>query len=315
MKKKMINQAHIEGKIYESTLEHKVSKTTNTPYIGGKLEVITDDAGLNTITVEFPYVAAKFSSGKENKNFAVLEQIISTGKTVVKNPGEAPTMVRIDPSISLNEWYKSEGDQDTLISTKRLSGGFIHIVNSVNGDETARNKFECDMVITNVISIEGNEESVQKEDKVVLKGGIFDFAGKLLPVEFSVTNPGGIKYFEDQIDPSPAAPVFTKVWGKIVNETIVETKTEESAFGEASVKEVKKSKRDWIVTGTAKEPYEFDDESTITAVELKEAMAARQVALSELLQAQKEREAIKKENENNNNAFGAADPTQGGFSF
>ena len=136
----------------------------------------------------------------------------------------------------------------------------------------------------------------------------------MLPIELSVTNPNGIKYFEDKIDASPANPVFTKVWGKVVNETIVTHITEESAFGEPVVKEVKKNKRDWVLTGMAVSPYEFDDETSITAQELKDAIAAREVYKAELLQAQEAREAEKAKG---NNAFTATSmaPANGGFNF
>lgn len=311
--KKMINRGHIEGRISESTLEFKVSKK-NVPYIGGKLEIATDDAGLNVVTVEFPYVAERFNNGNENKTYGVLKSIIESGKTIMGNPGEEPTMVRLDPSISLNEWYKDENGKKELVSTKRLNGGFAHIVTSINADETARNKFECDMVITNTVLIEGDEEK-KTEDKLIVKGCTFDFANKMLPVEFSVTNPNGIRYFEN-LDATPATPVFTKVWGKIVNETIVTSVTEESAFGEPVVRETKKTKRDWVITGTSTVPYDFDTEGVLTAQELQEAISNRQIYLAELLQAQEAREAAKAQA---NNAFTANPtpqaPATGGFAF
>ena len=67
--KKIINKAHVEGRISESTLEVKVSKKGIT-YIGGKLDVATDNEGLNIVTVEFPYVAERFNNGNENKDYS-----------------------------------------------------------------------------------------------------------------------------------------------------------------------------------------------------------------------------------------------------
>ena len=311
--KKIINKAHVEGRISESTLELKVSKKGVT-YIGGKLDIATDNDGLNIVTVDFPYVAERFNNGSENKTFGVLKNIIENGKTLMGNPGEDATLVRLDPSISLNEWYRDDNGTKTLVSTKKLSGGFAHVVNAINADETARNKFECDMIITGTLLVEGDEEK-GTQDKLIVKGCTFDFANRMLPIELSVVNPNGIKYFEDKIDASPAEPVFTKVWGKIVNETIITTLTEESAFGEPIVKEVKKSKRDWVLTGMAVSPYDFDDENTITAQELKDAIAAREVYKAEMLQAQEAREA---EKQKGNNAFTAnsnSTPVAGGFQF
>ena len=110
--RKIINKAHVEGRISESTLEVRVSKKGVT-YIGGKLDVATDNEGLNIVTVEFPYVAEKFNNGNENKTYGVLKNIIEHGKTIMGNPGEEATMVRLDPSISLNEWYRDDNGTKT----------------------------------------------------------------------------------------------------------------------------------------------------------------------------------------------------------
>lgn len=307
--KKMINKSHIEGRIFESTLEVKVSKAGVT-YIGGKLQVATDEECLNVVPVEYTYVVPTFKSGSENKNYAVLDQIIKTGKTVMTHGKEEATLVRIDPSIGLNEWYKDENGVDTLISTKRNEGGFIHVVQALNPDEGKRNTFEADMVITGAVLMEGNEEK-GTEDKLVVKGCIFNFAGKLMPVEFSVLNPNGIKYFEN-LDATPNTPVFTKVWGRQVSETIITKTVEESAFGESVVKESKRERKDWVITGTSTVPYEFDVEGVLTAQELKEAMSAREIHLAEMLQKQKEYQAQKN---TKNNAFTASTPAAGGFNF
>lgn len=310
--KKMINKVHLEGLISEHTLELKKSQK-GIVYIGGKIDIVTDDLGLNTVTAEFPYVAEKYNNGNENKTFAVLQNIITSGKTIFGNPGEQPTMIKVDPSISLNEWFRDENGTDVLVSTKRASGGFAHIITSLNKDEGARNTFETDIVITNTVFLEGNEEK-KTQDKLVVKGCIFDFSNKLLPVEFSVLNPKGIAYFEN-LDATPNTPVFTKVWGKIINETIVETKVEESAFGDSSVTEIVRHKRDWVITGTSTAPYGFDEEGMITSEELATAIADRKVHLATLLQGQKEREAKKAQQ---NNAFTAAPtntPAVGNFSF
>ena len=123
------------------------------------------------------------------------------------------------------------------------------------------------------------DEERNLPEKLILKGAIFDFRKALLPVDFSVVNKQAIDYFES-LNASPTEPVFTKVRGNQVAETIVRTITEESAFGEPSVREVKSVRKDYIVNWATNEPYIWDDASTITAKELREAMAARETYLS-----------------------------------
>ena len=61
-------------------------------------------------------------------------------------------------------------------------------------------------------------------------------------------------------------------------------KTEESAFGEDLVTESERSRKDYVITWARKELYDWDDEGTILATEVTEALANRQVKLAEIKQ-------------------------------
>ena len=147
------------------------------------------------------------------------------------------------------------------------------------------------MLITGVMHLDEDEEKHTPE-KAIVRGAIFDFRNALLPVEFSAVNKGAIQYFEG-LEASNQSPVLTKIWGRQVSETIVNTITEESAFGESSIREVKSSRKDFVITGASKEPYIWDDESTMTAVELSEAITARETYLATIKQRQDEYKASK----------------------
>ena len=204
---------------------------------------------------------------------------------------EKAAKVRIDSAIGLNEFYTERNGKTELVSAKRNEGGFVHLVDTLNEDEKARSIFECDMLITKATRIEPNEEKNIPE-KVVIKGCIFDFRKALLPIEFVATNPNAMNYFEG-LEPSPSEPVFTKVWGRQISETIKSSIVEESAFGEDYVKPVESTRKEFLVTGASKVPYLWDDESSITAAELKEAMAARETYLASVKQRQDEYQASK----------------------
>ena len=200
--------------------------------------------------------------------------------------------IRIDSAIGLNEFYSDRSGKEELVSAKRNEGGFVHLVTDGLADDLRnRNTFKCDMLITNVRHIEADEERSLPE-KAIVKGAIFDFRKSLLPVEFTAVNPGAISYFEG-LDASNSNPVFTQIWGRQVSETIVRTITEESAFGEAHVREVRTPHKDWVITGARPEPYVWDDESTLTAAEVNEAGKAREIMLATLKQRQDEYKASK----------------------
>ena len=312
MKNAMINKTHIEGLLYEHNLELKVSgpnsKNPGTEYITGTIGIATDDACLNIVSVHFTYVTATTFKGSTNATFVTLKNIIDgVIKNYMKDGKDAAGKLRIDSALGLNEFYTDRNGKEELVSAKRNEGGFVHVVDVLVDDEKSRNTFECDMIITGTIRQDANPEK-QIPEKVIVKGAIFDFRKSLLPVEFSATNTGAMNYFEG-LGATSKEPVFTKVWGRQVSETIVKTITEESAFGEASVREVKNTRRDFVITGAAKEPYIWDDESTITVSELNDAITARETYLATLKQRNDEYKASK------NAAPTVLTPAAGAFNF
>lgn len=282
MKAKMFNQTHIEGALYQHDLTLKVtgenSKNPGTEFISGTIEIATDDAGINIVPVHFTYVTATTSKGSANATFNVLKNIIDrVYKTVMTDGAENATMLRIDSAIGLNEFYDRN---DQFVSIKRNEGGFVHVTPTIAEDERTRNTFDCDIIINNVTHIEGDEEK-GTTDKAVVKGVIFNFRNDVMPVEFSAINPKAIDYFEG-LSASNSNPIFTRIKGRQISESIVRRVEEESAFGEPSIKEYKSTKKDFVITWAMPEPYVWDDDSTITARELTEALAAREITLAEI---------------------------------
>ena len=308
--KKMINQTHVEGLLYEHKLELKESgpnsKNPGTKFISGTVDIATDDAGINIVPVHFTYVTEKTAKGSTNATFTTLMNIIDKKfGTVMGNGKDAAVKLRIDSALGLNEFYSDRNGTEELVSVKRNEGGFVHVADSLADDENTRNTFTCDMLITNV-SIKEADEEKNLPEKAVIKGAIFDFRGALLPVEFSAINPKAIAYFEG-LDASSKNPTFTKVWGRQVSETITRTITEESAFGEDSVREVKSSRKDFVITGASREPYEWDTEGILTANELADAIANRETYLATMKQRQDEYKASQGAN--------VAAPSNAGFNF
>lgn len=290
MKKEMINQTHIEGILYAHKLEAKESgkesKNPGTPYVTGTIDIATDDKHTNIVSVHFTYVAPNYPA-KENKppkpnlNYPILMNIINGKiKTVMDSSWSDAARIRVDSAIGLNEFYSERDSEEVLVSAKRNEGGFIHIItdNNLDADEKHRNTFKVDMVITGTAEREGDPDK-GIADSLIVKGCIFDFRKALLPVEFVATNPGAINYFLG-LGASSKEPVFTNIWGNQVSTTVTRTITEESAFGEPSIRETSYSRKDWVITGARTETYEWDSEDTITVNELKKAMSDRETALA-----------------------------------
>lgn len=308
--KKMINKTRIDGRLYQHTLELKESgpnsKNPGTKFITGNIEIATDNAITNIVTVHYTYVTATTSTGKANATFNVLKDIIDEKLgSVMKHGADNAAIITIDSAVGLNEFFSDRNGKEELVSAKRNEGGFAVVKSAADEDETKRNTFDVDMIITGTRIIEADVEKNLPE-KMVLRGAIFDFRNSLLPVEFSVLNPRAISYFES-LDITQKTPVFTRLQGRQVSEVVTREVVEESAFGDPVVKKFASTRKDWVVTWAASEPYTWDDESSITAAELTKAMSDRETYLATLKQRQDEYKASK-------NAPAAA-PANAGFNF
>lgn len=295
-----VNSEKIEGYLYQlgdsngrDVLSKKVSgknaKVPGTEFYSGTIEVAVDEEGFNIIPVHFTYVTETFSSGKENRNFGVLAKIVENPKTWLSDGKEGALKVKIDATLGVNDFYAADGN---LVSTKRNEGSFISIVNNLSPEEE-RNKFIEDIVITSVTHVDKDEEKNIKEESTVVRGVVFDFKNAILPVDFVVKNAQGMKYFEG-LDVDGSNPFYTKVWGRINCSTITYEIKEESAFGEAAVSTRTRRTREWIITGTSPEGYEFGEEKVLTVEELTKAMQDRQVYLADVKRRAEEYAASKK---------------------
>lgn len=314
--RKVLNKEHIEGRVYEhnlaiKTVQNSESKNFGKEFIGGTIDIATDEDCTNIVTVTFTYVTETTSKGGKNETFTTLKNIIESGKTVLIDGKDVATLIKIDTALAVNDFYTSRTGEEVLVTAKRNEGGFAHIVNKLCA-ESDRNTFEVDMLINGTRLVEADEEKNIAADYLVVKGAVFNFRNAILPVEFVVKNPSGIKYF-DSLDASPSNMIFTKVWGKINSETVKTVKTEESKFGEAKVTEYERSVKEWVITGAANEPYELDDEKNgITMDEIKKALADREVYLADVKKRQDEYQASK----NSTTPAGAGvSAAQGGFNF
>lgn len=306
--KKMINATHVEGILYEHKLSLKVSgpdsKNPGTEFINGTIGIATDEDCLNVVQIHFSYVTETTAKGKANASFGILKNIIDGNIGTVMDAGKDKAgYLRIDSAIGLNEFYDKD---DKLVSVKRNEGGFVHQMTpaDLNENVAQRATFNTDIIITGCTRIEANEER-QTPEKVIIRGAIFDFRGGLMPVEYSATAPGAMNYFES-LEASPKNPVFTRVQGMQISQTVVRTITEESAFGEPTVKEVKNSYKDYVVNWAAQDTYAWDDEESILASEFSEAIAEREVTLAALKKRQDEYQATKGNALNKGNAIASA---------
>lgn len=309
MKKNLINKSHLEGYLYEHDLEIKVtgekSKNPNTEYITGTISIATDENMLNVVSVHFSYVTELTKKGTVNNTFTVLKNIIDgVAFTAMEHGKDKANKIRVDSALDLNEFWTEKDGKEEFVSARRNEGGFVHFVDVLTENENDRNTFDCDVLVTGAHRVEANEEKGIPE-KVILKGAAFNYAKALLPMEFSVTAPDGMDYFES-LEPSAKSPVFTRIQGVQISTSTVTKKELPSAFGGTKVVETKSSYKDFVVTWASPEPYEWDTEATLTVSELNEAITNREILLAT---KKKEREDYK------NQKTASVKPAASAFNF
>lgn len=315
MKQRFTNNVHLAGYLYQSKLEKRVtgsqSKNPGTEYIGGSIDVATDEDCTNVVTITYSYVVPLTKNGKENSTYTFLSNVMNgVYKSVMEHGKENAVKVRCDTSFELNEFYTDRNGEESFVSQKRCAGGFVHVDNSIfsETDTTPRNRFECDMVITGTKRVEANEERNIPE-KLVIKGCIFNFAKAMLPVEFNVYMPEAMDYFENA-DISSANPMFTTIGGQIVSQAIERKVETASAFGAPVVKTYTSTRKDMEVNWATGEELPWDDETTITADELKKLMQDRELKLASI-KSDWEKRKIEKQQK----ASAFANPPAGQFNF
>lgn len=313
----MRNNANTEtiiGRIYsknlsERTVANKNSANFGKTFINGTIDVATDEAGLNVLQVHYSYVTPETKAGKPNVSYNNLKKILDSGKTILTDGKDLAWKVRLTPAAALNDFYPQ--GQEEVVSTPRNEGGFVTIISGDLPKEDARNQFTFDTLITGVTHVEADEEKGIAEDYCKIKCAIFNFRNDLLPFTLIAKHPDAMNYFEG-LDASASNPVYTKVWGHIVSKTIAVEHKVESAFGSDAVDVSERRVREWVITGAVATPYDFGDPAVMTAEEVKNAIANRNVYLADVKKKSDEYYASK------NNAIPQASEAQipaGGFSF
>jgi len=276
------NSMNIEGKIYQFDLSEKESgpnsKNPGTKYLSGTIDVATGIELDNIIQVHYSYVVPTYGSGKPNNSYAALKKIIESGKTVVTDGYEEAWTVKLNPSYQTNDFYPA--GQEQVVSQPRNESGFVTIVTADKArpeGDPAKNKFSFDIVVNNVV-----EQVPDEGDSFVeVKGVVFNYNNTAIyPVTLVARNKDAMQYFLN-LDVNKDNPVYTKIWGKIVNVVTKVENTVESAFGPAQVETAVRRKREYLITGANPVPYMFDTADTITREEMQKALQDREIYLAQ----------------------------------
>lgn len=255
------NVVMVEGIVNENRLDFR--NISSGKAIGGDLLVQVDES--NIVAVNF-FASEKKRDGGKNKIYESLLTVKDDFKSVAKHGVEDADRVRINSGrLEANEFYAASGN---LISTFRVRSNFI---NRVTGDFIPGVSFQVETYLQGI-----TEELVENEvtGRLVVKGIVPMYGGRISLLTFFVEDENGIKYIQDNYSVGDTV----KLAGFINNDVQKVEKTEEMEFGGDLVNTYQKVKRELIVTRGSK-PYE---ENGFDSDLIKQALADREAELKNL---------------------------------
>ncbi len=263
--KKNVNIVKVEGVLSENKLDYKQT-TDNREYISGDLLIEVSEN--NIVPVNFFTFKTK-KDGGPNKIYSNLENVINNFKSIAKHGRENADAVRVTGgNIEGNEFYNAAGN---LIATFRVRSNFV---NKVNDEFKPQAGFQVEVFIQSLVDEIKDDTPT---DRLQIVGVVPMYGGKVSVVNFYADNPEGIQYMKKNYSNGDTV----KLVGRIDNEIIEITKTEEMEFGDDVVTTYNRIKRELIITQGTK-PYE--SAKSLDPADIKKAMIQREVTLKEQLE-------------------------------
>ncbi len=265
---KNYNNTEMGGRLHSYSLE--LVETKKGEAIGGELVLETDANGTRVNHRFFAYPT--YNSGKVNKSYAILEDIMAGNIPCVVDDGDEAAWYTFVGSIDVNYFMSKRGDAE-VVRAQKVRGSFIN----ANPEKKYKNKWKLDTIITSIREIDADEE--KHLPRFVKVGGYFadDYNERLMGVQFEARAEGAVNYILG-LDASIDQPYFVSTWGALeaVNRSIVR----KNAFGEDETEEYSSIK--WEIKGMSPEPFDISEESVLGMSTYQEFLEANKAHLEEI---------------------------------
>lgn len=249
------NGIEMKGRLYDYALESR--DTDKGEAIMGTVTLQVDDKG-TLATVRF-YASPKYGSGKPNRTYNILDEMIAGNYLTVVNDGDEADWLAVTGKVDVNYFVGRNGAKtiDDLASAQQIRGLFIN----ANNKREYQNKWKVDVLITGVAEVEANPE--KGYDRYVNVSGyiVDDYNERLLNIHFDARKEAAINYMLG-LTVSTKEPVFTSAWGQLLK--VSTKKVNKNVFGAGEDDDVRETENTrWVVTGMG-EPYNFGDEADMS---------------------------------------------------
>ncbi|WP_029517994.1 hypothetical protein [Paenibacillus polymyxa] len=296
-----INNIHIEGLVKDIRFEE--NKINGKDAISGEIDIQVNDS-VHTVNI-FSYKMTKKNeiSGLYKGYLTIRDEY----KTINTHGLENAEKVRIETSgnnengkIERNEYVGQDGEWK---SYPKLSAKFVNRLKS-NDVFEPQARFTLEMAVAGLREEQRNGEET---GRLILKGYVVGYQDqendikKIFPLEVTVANPTSVSYVQNTYEKGQTVKVF----GEIVNQTIVTKKQIEVGFGVPQEDIDRKDVREYIVDGGTP-PLDEDDKNAFDVKLIREALKKRDAAIEKKKEEKKNK--VNEQSKSNNNGFGNPDP-------
>lgn len=270
------NQITVIGKLLESSIQEGTSPKTGKPYARANVTIRVEQSydGNNEISeIEIPFFANKYTnSGKTNPAYETVQMIkeMKSAKSVgVDNADIIRIAGKSGGSVSENIFVNRNG---TLVDTWQLRASFC----SKGSKDSDTATWLADVFIMDMREEYDREE--QPTGRLLVKGGIVQYGGKLDIINFIVEDPSKVDYFTRNYNVNDTV----QVWGRIrmTSKEVTTVTKETNGWGEdlkdhSSTRKV----RELIMTGG--EPFAYDEDMAYDPTEIKKAFNVRKARVEQ----------------------------------
>lgn len=266
------NKLTIVGKLLDATFREGETKTDHKPYISCNFTVrVTQPVNGVEETSEIPIsiFASKFTnSGEPHPGYKNVLDLKNNMKTV-QDYGEAEaSMIRISGANVRENNYVARSGQ--LVNGWQINTSFLN-----EGGKTQIASFNVDIYIMSMMPEYNQDE--EETGRLIVRGGIVQYGGKLDIVEFIVESPDAV----DHITRSWEVNKTVNVGGRIrVTSKEEKRAAAESSWGEELPETSTRMVRELIITRGSEEP--FEEEFSYDPDEINKAYNVRKAQLEQM---------------------------------
>ena len=205
-----------------------------------------------------------FKNGKANRQYEIMAEMIAGNyKTVVAN-GDSATWVNITGSFDTSYFMpRGEKDIDNMACSQRMRGAFIN--NYTSSKKEYKNSWNVDMLITNVRSVDADEEKGLAAYVEVKGYWIDDYNERVADLKLQARDEAAMAYISG-LEASKDVPYYVNVRGGL--RKVERVSIRKNAFGEDE-KETYSSTQ-YVITAMDPDPYDFYDDSIMGEAAYKE---------------------------------------------